>query len=240
MLKRILPALLGLFFFAAAHAQPGTAAAYYKSGIAYRQQNKLPEAIAAFEKAISLNKRFDSAYIQLGDLYFQAGNIDQSYNTYKKNLTVNPSSVGSLIGMGKVYRDAKKILDSALYFYHAAEKIDTRNKEIFYALAWTYNAKQEFDKAIPYGIKTLEIDNNYRPAYGELGYAYRSTKRFAEGAEQFKKNRAVSVVDVAILYTGYCYIELKDKAAALEQYEELKKINERMAANLKKKIDAMP
>ena len=240
MLTRILPALLCLFFFSAARAQPGTAAAYYKSGVAYRQQNKLPEAVAAFDKAISLNKRFDSAYIQLGDLYFQAGNIDQSYNTYKRALDVNPSSAGALMGMGKVYRDAKKLLDSALYFYHAAEKVDTRNKEIFYGLAWIYNAKQEFDKAIPYGIKALEIDNAYRPAYGELGFAYRSTKRFAEGAAQFKKNRAVSVVDVAILYTGFCYVELKDKAAALEQYEELKKINERMANNLKKKIDAMP
>ncbi|MBK9532248.1 MAG: hypothetical protein IPO42_10735 [Chitinophagaceae bacterium] len=43
-----------------------------------------------------------------------------------------------------------------------------------------------------------------------------------------------------MLYSGYAYTELNNKEAALEHYEALKKINERMANNLKKKIDAMP
>ena len=94
-------------------------------------------------------------------------------------------------------------------------------------------------KAIPYAVKALEIDNNYRPAYGELGHAYRASKKFAECVEQLKKNLAVSVVDIAYLYSGFAYTELNNKEAALQQYEELKKINEKMAAALKKKIDAM-
>ena len=64
--------------------------------------------------------------------------------------------------------------------------------------------------------------------------------KYTECIEQFKKNLAVSVVDVAYLYSGYSYIELKNKEGAMQQYEALKKINERMAGALLKKIEAMP
>lgn len=195
--------------------------------------------MAAFNKAVSVNKRFDSAYVALADLYFRSGNMDMSISHYQKALAINPIYTNALVGIGMIYRDTKKIYDSALFYYHAAAKVDSSNKEVFYALAWTYNAKKEFEKAIPFGIKALEIDNNYKAAYGELGYAYRSTKKFAECIEQLKKNLAVSVMDVALLYTAYCYIELKDKDAALQKYEDLKKVNDRMATSLKKKIDAM-
>ena len=154
-------------------------------------------------------------------------------------LEINPGYTAALIGMGKIYRDASKNYDSAIIYYNAAEQLDKTNKETYYALAWIYNAKQQYDKAIPYAVKSLEIDNTYKPSYGELGHAYRSLKKFAECIEQLKKNLAVSVVDVALLYSGYCYLELKNKEGAIQQYEALLKVNERMAGGLKKKIDAM-
>jgi tetratricopeptide (TPR) repeat protein len=239
MLKRFLPVLVSLLFFSAADAQSNAAAFHFRSGIQFRNDNKFAEALAAFEKAISLNKKFDSAYAEMGNIYNRSGNIDYSILNYKKALAVNPKYTEALVGMGKIYRDARKNFDSALIYYNAAAKIDSTNKEIFYALAWTHNAKKEYDQAIPYAVRALEIDNNYRPAYGELGHAYRATKKYTEAIEQFKKNLAVSVVDVVLLYTGYAYIELNNKESALQQYEELKKINEKMADALKKKIDAM-
>ncbi len=239
MLKSFLPLLFLVLFFSVANAQKKPAAEFYKSGIIYKNNNKLTEALTAFNKAVLLKKDYDSAYVEIGNIYIKSGNVNGGMSNYKNALAINPIYTEALIGMGKIYRDAKPNYDSALYFYNAALKTDSTNKETFYALAWTHNAKKEHDKAIPYAIKALEIDNNYKPAYGELGYAYRSTKKFTECIDQFKKNLAVSVVDVAFLYSGYAYTELNNKEGALQQYEELKKINERMAVSLKKKIDAM-
>jgi tetratricopeptide (TPR) repeat protein len=239
MLKQFLPVLIFLFFFSAATAQMYTAAGFYRSGMEYKNNNKFPEALTAFDKAVSLRKNFDSAYVEMGNIYLLSGDVDNGISNFKKALAINPKYTGALIAMGKIYRDSRQNFDSAIIYYGAAAKIDSTNKETFYALAWTYNAKQEYDKAIPNAVKALEIDNEYRPAYGELGHAYHASKKFAEGIEQFKKNLAVSVVDVAMLYSGFCYTELNNKEGALQQYEELKKVNERMAASLKKKIDAM-
>jgi tetratricopeptide (TPR) repeat protein len=143
------------------------------------------------------------------------------------------------IALGNVYRDYKPNYDSAIICYKNALKTDSLDKATYYSLAWCYNAKKEYEKTIPYGIKALEIDNNYRQAYNELGHAYRRAGKFAEAIAQFRKNRSISVVDLAILYSGFCYTELKDKEGALKEYEELKKINEKMATSLKKAIDMM-
>lgn len=239
MLKQILSTFIFLLVFSAADAQIKNATFYYKSGIQFKNNNKFPEALTAFNKAVSLNRKFDSAYVEIGNVYVKLGNVDYSINNYKRALSINPKYTAALIAMGKTYRDSRQNLDSALYYYSAALKTDKGNKETLYSIAWCYNSKNEYDSAISYAVKALEIDNNYRLPYGELGHAYRATKKYTEAIEQFKKNIAISPVDIAFLYTGYCYIELNDKDGALRQYEELKKINEKMAASLKKKIDAV-
>lgn len=239
MLKRFLPALIFVLFFSAAHAQANNAKLHYNSGIQLRNSSKFPEALAEFNKATVLNKNFDSAYVEMGNIYSKSGNTDLAISNYNQALSINPNYANALFGKAKIYRDALKQYDTAIYYFNAAAKLDSTNKEIFYGLAWIYNATRQHELAIPYGIKALEIDNTYKPAYGELGYAYRSTKKFTECIAQFKKNLAVSVVDVALLYCGYSYTELNNKEGAMQQYEELKKINEKMAGALKKKIDSM-
>ncbi|MFZ1453725.1 MAG: tetratricopeptide repeat protein, partial [Ferruginibacter sp.] len=232
--------LLSLLFFSAAHAQVNKAKQHYHAGIKLRINSQFPEALAEFGKATTFNKNFDSAYVEMGNIYSKSGKMEVAMSYYNQALAINPKYADALFGIAKIYRDAIKKYDSAIYFFDAAAKSDSTNKEIFYGIAWTYNATKEHDKAIPYAIKALEIDNNYRPAYGELGYAYRTTKRYAECVEQFKKNLAISVVYIAHLYSAYALLELNNKEGALQHYEALLKINERMAVALKKKIDANP
>lgn len=241
MLKRFLPFFLPIFFFSATEAQTIKANQHYHSGIQLRNNNQFGEALAEFNKAIVFNNLLDSAYVEIGNIYSKTGKMDTAINNYNKALAINPKYADALFGIGKIYRDAMNLrnFDSAIYFFDAAAKLDSTNKEIFYGLAWIYNAKKEHELAIPFAVKALEIDNTYKPAYGELGHAYRSGKKYTEAIAQFKRNLAVSVVDVALLYTGYCYTELNDKEGAMQQYEELKKINEKMADALKRKIDTM-
>lgn len=239
MLKRIIPVLICSILFITANAQRSKALVFYKAGMAFKQSSNYKEALNSFAKAVLADKKLDSAYVEMGNIYAGGGNMNMAIYNYNQALEINPGYTAALIGMGKIYRDASKNYDSAIIYYNAAEQLDKTNKETYYALAWIYNAKQQYDKAIPYAVKSLEIDNTYKPSYGELGHAYRSLKKFAECIEQLKKNLAVSVVDVALLYSGYCYLELKNKEGAIQQYEALLKVNERMAGGLKKKIDAM-
>jgi tetratricopeptide (TPR) repeat protein len=240
MLKQILPFLISFLVFSTAGAQTNNpAAAFYKSGIEFKSKYMFHEAIAAFNKAIALDKKYDSAYTELADIYIKTNQIDLGVATFKKAIEVNPKNTTALFMLGKVYRDTKPNYDTAIIIFKSAIQIDSTNKEFFYSVAWCYNAKGDYDNAIIYAVKALKIDNTYRSAYGELGHAYNKSKKYTEAIEQFKKNKAVSVVDLQFYYSGMCYTVLKDKVGALREYEELKKINEKMAASLKKTIDKM-
>lgn len=240
MNKRILPLLITLFFFSSTNAQlRPKAKAMYKSGLQLKANGKLPEALNAFTESVKLYNKFDSALVELGAMQLVFSKTDEAIVSYQAALALSPKMTIALTGMGKIYRDYNHIYDSSIYYYKKAAITDPTDKETFYSIAWNYNAKQEHDSAIVYAKKALEIDNDYKPGYGELAHAYRRVGKYAEAVEQFKKNLAISTVDLALLYSGYCYTELKNKEGALEMYDSLNKINEKMASALKRVIDKM-
>ena len=240
MTKRTFLFLIGIFTIIIAVAQPKKqAVAALKAGMDLKAQGAFGQAILSFKKAIALDKQYDSAYLQLGMLYTQINMADSAILLYKKAVKTNPAVAWGYIALANAYRDYKSNPDDAITNYFQALKIDSTNKFVLYNIAWCYNAKSDNREAIKYALRSLQIDNNYIPAYNELGHAYNTLKAYEEGAEQFKKNLAISVNEIPLLYCGYCYIELKQKDNALKISEELNKLNPKRAEFLKKKIDAM-
>jgi tetratricopeptide (TPR) repeat protein len=240
MLKYFFTLSIGIFTAFGVMAQPvKKATAFFNAGIKFKETGMFREAIGSFKKAIALNKKYDSAYLEMAMLYVKISKTDSGIITLKNAVKINPAFAGAYIALGDIYRDYIKNPDEAITNYLSALKIDSINKVTLYSLAWCNNAKEYYREAVKYAIKALEIDNNYKPAYNELGHAYRQLKAYEEGVAQFKKNLAVSVNELPMLYSGYCYIELKQKENALAMYEELNKLNPKMAGALKKRIDAM-
>ncbi|HMK04308.1 MAG TPA: tetratricopeptide repeat protein [Ferruginibacter sp.] len=217
---------------------PTNAVVFYNAGLDHATKGSFPEAILSFKKAVELYKKYDLAYAEMGNAYQKSSKPDSALLSYKAALALNPTMANVHLAMGNTYRVQKKQSDEAINCYMKALETDSSNKVTFYGLAWCYNDKKEYDKAIVYAIKALGIDNSYRVAYNEIAHAFNKTKKYAEGIAQFKKNMAVSTVDLQYYFSGLCYIELKDKAGALMMHEELLRLNEKAAASLKKKIDA--
>jgi tetratricopeptide (TPR) repeat protein len=240
MLKYFFTLMAGIVITAAVIAQPSVKAkAFFNNGIKFKESGMVLEAVASFKKAIALNKKYDSAYLELGMLYVKFSKADSAIMTLKNAVKFNPAFTNAYIAMGNIYRDYTKNPDEAIVNYLSALKTDSSNKATLYSIAWCYNAKEYHREAIKYAIKALEIDNNYKPAYNELGHAYRKLGAYEEAVTQFKKNMAVSVNELPYLYSGYCYIELKQKENALLMFDELNKLNPKMAEALKKRIDTM-
>jgi len=228
------------FLVIAAMAQPPKQAlAFYNNGLILKQKGMPNEAMASFKKAVTYYKKYDSAYLQMGMLYASMNNADSAIAELKHALQVNPAFSSAYIAMGNIYRDYKSNPDEAINNYMNAFKIDSTEKTMLYGLAWCYNVKHNYREAVKYAVKALEYDNNYNPAYNELGHAYHQLKAYEECIEQFKKNLAISVNDLPLLYSAYCHMELKHKEDALKIYEELNKRNTKMAAALKRQLDTM-
>ncbi len=213
---------------------------YYEAGLQSAAKGLYPDAILSFKMAIALNKQFDSAYAEMGNAYYKSNKIDSALICYRDAVTVNPAMVATQIAMGNIYRDVKNQYDDALNCYFNALKYDSKNKATYYSIAWCYNAKQQYDNAFTYAVKALEIDNDYKPAYNELAHSIRKGEKYTAGIEQLKKNMAISSLDLPRYYSGLCYIQLNDKDGALKMYDELLKLNPKLAETLRKKIDAGP
>jgi protein O-GlcNAc transferase len=232
--------LICIFSLAAAVAQPNKqAVATLKAAQVFKEKGLFDKAITSFKKAISLDKKYDSAYLQLGKLYTQISMPDSAILLFKKAVKAIPNFADGYIALGNVYRDYKSNPQDAITNYLQALKLDSTNKFTLYSIAWCHNAKTDYREAVKYAIRSLEADNNYIPAYNELGHAYRQLKAYEEAVVQFKKNLAISVNEIPLLYCGYCYVELNQKENALKIFEELNKLNPKRAEFLKKKIDAM-
>jgi len=239
MFKRFSFIVICMIITSLAVAQaPKKAVSFYNAGLGYAAKGLFPEAILSFKKAISLYKMYDGAYADMGNAYYKSNKIDSALLSYKTAVTINPKMIDIHLAMANIYREVKKQPDDAMACYLDALKAGNNSKETYCGLAWCYNDKKEYDRAIPYAIKALEVDNSYKAAYNELGHAYNKTKKYAEAVAQFKKNMAVSTVDLPYYFSGLCYIELKDKAGALKMQEELLKINANLAGALKRRIEA--
>lgn len=240
MLKYFCTLFISILTAAAVWAQPvKQATVLFNIGISLRDHGMNNEAIASFKKAINLDKKYDSAYLEMAQLYLKLNQTDSAVLTLNTAVKVNPGFTAGYSTLGNIYRDYKRNQDSAILNYLKAYQLDSTNKFTLYGLAWCNNQKENFREAINYGIKALEIDNNYKPAYNELGHAYRQLKAYEECIEQFKKNLAISVNELPLLYSGYSYMELNQKENALKICDELNKLNPKMAGALKKKLDEM-
>jgi tetratricopeptide (TPR) repeat protein len=239
MLKYFFAFVFGCLATVASTAQPlPKAVPFYKAGQQFTAKGMFNEAIVSYKKAIAADKKYDSAYLALSSVFLKISMNDSAVAVLKRAIKVMPRFNDGHILLGIIYRDYTRNADEAIPNFLNAYQIDSTNKLVLYSLAWCYNDRSKFRDAIKYGIKALEVDNNYRPAYNELGHAYRSLQAYQEAIDQFKKNIAISVNEQPLYYSGLCYLELNDKAGAEKMYEELKKINSKSADGLRKKIDA--
>jgi tetratricopeptide (TPR) repeat protein len=240
MSKHFFTFLICIVFIVVVQAQPvSNGLPVYKKAQNLQEQGMYFEAIAAYKKAITLDKKFDSAHLALASLFLRIQKTDSAIKVLKNAVKIKPGFAAAHEMLGLINRDYTKNSKEAIQHYLQAVKSDSTNKVNFYSLAWCSNDLKLYEQAIRYAEKALAIDNNYRPAYNELGHAFHSLKRYAGAIETFKKHLAISVNEQPLYYSGLCYIELKDKDGAIKMYEELKKLNPKSADGLKKKIDAI-
>lgn len=64
---------------------------YNERGYIYRLQGKYPQAIAAFQKASSLNPDNGIILYNLGDMYYAAGNLPQAVNSLQLAVVADPA-----------------------------------------------------------------------------------------------------------------------------------------------------
>ncbi|MBU0494020.1 MAG: tetratricopeptide repeat protein [Chloroflexi bacterium] len=124
-------------------------------GIALLFQGHLPEAQAAFEQAIALNRRSPFGYLGLARVYSEQGQYERALEYSQHALALAPSSVHPHIGLGGLYADQGRY-EEAITQYEQAMSLEPS-----LGWAWLERARMETlrgdqEAALEYLAQALE------------------------------------------------------------------------------------
>jgi Flp pilus assembly protein TadD len=148
-------------------ASTNSASQYRQQGLAYRQQERFPEAIAAFEKAAELAPKDISARILLGWTQHLAGQESEAARSLWSAIYLDPFSVQAFNALGIVYL-VQGELPPAIASHTWAALLKPDNEIAYYNLSLAYHRQQMHNVAIAYAKRAAQLEpSNPHPLVAE-------------------------------------------------------------------------
>jgi tetratricopeptide (TPR) repeat protein len=161
--------------------------AYYKQGLAYKQEGKPDQAIESLEHAVAANPKHYMAWASLGNLYKTARkDIPKAVAAYEHAVEGMKRDKIVWANLGMAYYRNNQI-DQALSALVTASKLDPNDAEIRGNLGTVRRQKGD----LPGAIADLEAAVKLKPDDAQfennLGVAYRVAKRDGDAIKVFQK-----------------------------------------------------
>ncbi|SHK40093.1 TPR repeat-containing protein [Selenomonas ruminantium] len=167
----------------------------YNDGVDYHDRRDYGNALACYQKALSYNPEFDSAYYNMGILYKNAfKDYEKALECYDMVIRINPAFSGVYNNIACVYLVMEKY-DDALKFVQKELSIHKPKPYVYCTLGEIYTAMGEYDKALEAFGNALSLDKNYAAAYLFRGLAYEKMGDKARALQEVSKARNLNSKD---------------------------------------------
>jgi tetratricopeptide (TPR) repeat protein len=134
---------------------------YYFIGLAYASHDKpLEEALAYYQKALSLDPRHLDARNQAGLIYYIFKDYPKAIKEYQACIRYNPGYVLAYKNLGLLYFETKK-LENAIDYYSKAIALEEIDFECYYNRGVAYFQKENWKNAVTDLKKAEELNPNY-------------------------------------------------------------------------------
>jgi tetratricopeptide (TPR) repeat protein len=160
------------------------ASTMFQTGIRAYEEGKLEEALQAFEWAVTANDTFTQAYVWAGRTSLELGESDLAVTYWSRVLELDPSDTRAKYFLevaqtqveygveaanafyeGQTFYSQQNLAEAAKSFERAAEA-NPEYKDAFVWAARSYQELNQFDRAIPFWERVLELDpNDTRASY---------------------------------------------------------------------------
>jgi tetratricopeptide (TPR) repeat protein len=165
--------------------------AFYKQGLAYKQEGKADQAIAALERAVAANPKHYMAWASLGNLYKTAKkDIPKAVGAYEHAVEGLKKDKVVWENLGTAYFRNNQP-DQALKALTTASSLDPNDAEIRFNLGTVKRQMKDYTGA----VTDLEVAVKLKPTDAQyannLGVAYRFAKRDDEAIKAFQKAIAI-------------------------------------------------
>jgi tetratricopeptide (TPR) repeat protein len=142
------------------------AIAYFKKGTKLSRENKIEEAIQAFQKAVELKEDFFEAYVNLGAFLFQQQKDDEAEKALLKALELRPEESKPREILADINFEKAKILiqknkmDEALERLKQSYNFRADHAYVNFLLGYLYHDKEMKEEAIKHFEAFLQLAPN--------------------------------------------------------------------------------
>lgn len=172
----------------------------------------------------------------IGDAYYKKGEYEKAVEAYTEYLRLEPTDIKSLYNRGRAYQELERF-DDALGDFNAVIKEDPTNTNALLSLANDFYYRQkDYENAIFYADKVLDLDENNKVAYNLKGKAYQKLGKLSEAMEAY--NFALSVDDQyadAYVSRGSLRLYLNQDSRACTDFQMARSLGAKGADDLIKK-----
>jgi tetratricopeptide (TPR) repeat protein len=176
-----------LLFDAIDH-NPDNAEFKYYLGTFYEDAEQYDRAEEFIKQAIEADPDNPRYYFRLGVVYDKWDKKEASIATMRKVIELDPKHANALNYLGYTYADLGKNLDEAERLIKEALKYKPDDGYITDSLGWVYYKKGEYEKALQYLQREVEIVPDDPIMLEHLGDAYLKLNDKAKALEYYKKS----------------------------------------------------
>ena len=158
----------------AVNKSPDKARPYLNRGVAYWQLGQKQNAMADYEKAVSLNPLYyASAYYNLGTAYAAFNSWDNAILNYTKAIEITPDYVMAFDGRGVAHGN-KQNMEEAIRDFSTAIAMAPTYATSYYNRGNIHSSQKRWNEAIEDYGKAIELNSKYADAYCNRSVAFAS------------------------------------------------------------------
>jgi tetratricopeptide (TPR) repeat protein len=216
--------------------RPNFAEAHVNLGEALATQGKVQEAMAHYAEALRIRPNFAEAHVNLGEALAGQGRVQEAITHYNEALRIKPNCAEAHSSLGNALAREGR-LEEALAHHNEALRIDPQNAQVHNNLGTLLAEQGKIQEAIVHFAEALRIKPDYARASYNLAYAL-----FLQGRTQEAIGQLIRTLQIkrdyaeARYYLGLAYLKIGNRAAAMEEYRILQKIDPKLAKILSQKI----
>ncbi|MBP0026816.1 tetratricopeptide repeat protein [Roseofilum sp. Guam] len=205
---------------------PNNAPAYLGLGNRLRDQNKLEEAIAAYEKAIEVDPNYAFAYVGLGNALRSDDQLEAAKTQYEQAIELNPNLPGVYWNLGNVLTELGN-LEPAIAQFRIALKLKPDSVPVYNDLGDVLLQLGNVEEAIAIYNEAINLGSRYPSTYVGLGNALQENNQQEQAIEAYKSAIQLDDFEISAYFAlGDIYYQQEDWPQAVEVYQVGVKLQE--------------
>ena len=198
---------------------------------AYLRNNRIPEAIERFEKAIGINDGNLRAHKLLGAIYHKllerewsgrrmpsGDTLSKAIREYEAIGRLAPQEANSLLVLGRLYSYAGRP-DKAVAVLERSLEVTPSSEETLSMLGELYRDQNEMRRAVDLFEKALKLSPSSLALRLQLGLAYEQTGDFKKAVETYKSGMGGEFTNLTLLRKSLAHALMGDGQLDLAEKE---------------------